>query len=340
MKKPIHLLRLRCFALLCTLAIGANAFCAKADPASAHGSEAVSSLLKRFRKASDPHEKRLQLRDIAELREGARTAGPALLAGLSDDNWDVRLATARTLGYIGYVEAAPQLGKLLENEEDWRLVLSAAEALARLKAKDAVPAVQKVAESHWYPPVRKVAREALNSLRTSIPYEPSYPKTSFPAEFFGYENVSPAIPEDLYHWEISKGRLPVSFKPVKRLKVAGGELVAEDNGEWGGSIHFVKSGVHPRKIFSENAQAIYRVGEDVFALTGLAHMGSNDGAIVKMRMGENDRWSIANWRVLPGQAWSFGLLKNGDLLVNCFRGGLVQVSPDGKMKYLEPSEVF
>lgn len=309
---------------------------------SMHSPEAVPFLLERYKAASDINEKRLLLRDISEMREAGREVGSVLLPELENDDWSIRAFTARALGYIGYGAAVPSLRKLLKNEEDWRLVAFTAEALARFQDKESVPAIKDLERNYWYPPVRKIAREALESLEKSTPYLPSYASsnTTFPIEFFAYGLNPPDQREELANRDVAEGKLPILSKPGSELSVPGGKLVATDNGEWGGAIEFVDESGRKQKIFDENASVLYQVGDEIFALTGLAHMGSNEGAVAKIRKGERGEWIVANWRILPGDPRSAVVLKNGDLLANCFGSGLILVSPDGKMKYLEPFEVF
>ena len=71
--------------------------------------EAVPLLVKKLEAKSDI----LVLRDIARLGARGRSAGPTLLRFLENQDWDMRVGVVRTLGYIGYDEAADDLVKML-----------------------------------------------------------------------------------------------------------------------------------------------------------------------------------------------------------------------------------
>ena len=131
----------------------------------------------------------ITVRDIANLHERGRSAGPAVLPYLEHSDWDLRVAAARALGYIGYSPAADGLIKLLDCEEDWRVVLSAVESLARLNAHKALPKLAVISRSHWYPPVRRMAARAVKSLKSGAPFKSGFENENFPTEFFGYEEL-------------------------------------------------------------------------------------------------------------------------------------------------------
>ncbi|MCB1608436.1 MAG: HEAT repeat domain-containing protein [Xanthomonadales bacterium] len=92
-------------------------------------------------------------------------AGPKLAALLHHPDWHFRLAAAQALDYVVDPSMAPHLLGLLDDPRDVRLHWIAAEALGRLGSPVAVPRLQQLAESHWYPPVRQSARWALNNIR-------------------------------------------------------------------------------------------------------------------------------------------------------------------------------
>lgn len=76
----------------------------------------------------------------------------------------MRLEAARTLGVIGYKEAADELIALLWNSQDVRINDASAESLGKLKVSEAIIPLQKIQQSHWYPPVRETAVVALERI--------------------------------------------------------------------------------------------------------------------------------------------------------------------------------
>lgn len=111
------------------------------------------------------------LRDTAELGARAGDAGPEVTKLLGHPDWDIRLAAARTLGFIGHTEAIPALIEALNDPTDVRLNRMAAESLGRLGAQSAVEALREAAANHWHPAVRDKAKDALEHIVSGKPYE-------------------------------------------------------------------------------------------------------------------------------------------------------------------------
>ena len=137
----------------------------------------------------------LTLRDLAETGPAARDAGSEVVELLSNHDPDVRIAAARTLGFIGYEPATEPLIGLLNDPVDPRLGQVAAESLGRLYSHAALPALDEAAKSHWYPPVREAAEEAASHIRRNSPYESRWGAGNFPFEFFAYQDMEVDGPE-------------------------------------------------------------------------------------------------------------------------------------------------
>lgn len=300
--------------------------------------------------AGDPYTTMRLMCDITELRERGTSAGPLALKLLSSKDWDVRVEAARTLGRIGYQESAGDLVNLLQRPDDWRLVFSAAESLAMLKNEEAISGLTELSERHWYLPVREVALEALKAIRTGIAKKPAETLGAF--DFFD-DRVADEI-EFLADTEAEKLQLPtLAAQPevevtiraddgtVRAEKLAGievedGYLVGIDNGEWGGKTAFVDRDANSHVLTQENTQTIYKTVDGIFAVTGVAHMGTNRGFIFKIQKGADQQWRAEKWRALPGAPRFSRLLENGSLFVSC--DGIVVVSPGGEMKSMTRSE--
>jgi HEAT repeat protein len=308
----------------------------------------------------------LALIKIARLGAGGREAGPRIETLLDSPDRDARVASARALGAVGYTPAAPRLTAALADRDDWRLVYCAAEALGRLGAAESRGALRQTAASHWYPPVREAAATAALALDGRSVYEPG----SRPADLSialdtapGVVRLGPcadarhypAVPErsevlDPSRAELAKrlayDRVVEGFDekgrhtrlrptvPTVGVRVAGGWLVGNDAGEWGGELVYKSDAGATAVLLSANVHALHALSEGrVVASTGLAHMGFNDGSLYAVSC-RAEGCSARRWKELPGAPVSSWMTASGELLVNARRGSLL-IAPDGTMRMAE-----
>lgn len=111
------------------------------------------------------------LLDIARAGDAARDVGPDLVPLLDDADPIIRLYAATAIGAIGYSEGADALEPLLDDPRDVKLAWATADALGRLRATRAIPVLERIAASHWYPDVREVAKRAIAAIRTGAPMD-------------------------------------------------------------------------------------------------------------------------------------------------------------------------
>jgi HEAT repeat protein len=308
----------------------------------------------------------LLLRDISELRVNGRGAGPAVVELLDHPDWEIRVAAARTIGYIGYAEGVDPLRRLLGNTTDWRLVYSAAESLGRLKAQSALPGLNRVAADHWFPPVRKAAEKASSVIAGKQDYVSRWHADNFPFEFFEYQSVRDErfdgyatyeklpwktevelltrdqLRAESYTVEIvgydEKGKHVHRREATPRcgIHLPEGLLLGGDRGEWGGELAFrAKAGV-VTTLVEDNTSGIHRMPFGVVALTGLAHLSLNHGYIYLIEFKEGSPPNARLWKVLPGAPTKSGLLKSGELFIACV-GGNVLISPTGDISMASPA---
>ncbi len=307
----------------------------------------------------------LLLRDLAELRGNGRGAGAAVVELLGHPDWEVRVAAARTIGYIGYAEGVDALRKLLGDTADWRLVYSAAESLGRLKAKSALPGLNRVAANHWFPPVRKAAEKASLVIVGKKEYVSRWHADNFPFEFFEYQGVHDErfdgyatydklpwkteaevltldqLRAEKYSIEIvgydEKGKHVVrrEANPGCGLRVSDGLLLGGNRGEWGGELIFKGNAGAVTTLVDDNTTGIHRMPFGIVAATGLAHMTLNHGYLYLVDIKDGSPPNARLWKVLPGAPMKSGLLKSGDLFVACV-GGNVLVSPTGEISMASP----
>jgi hypothetical protein len=67
--------------------------------------------------------------------------------------------------------------------------------------------------------------------------------------------------------------------PDHSLDAFGGHLLGTDRGEWIGRLMFQDADGHLETILNENVHGIVKNPAGIFAFTGLAHLGANEGYI-------------------------------------------------------------
>jgi HEAT repeat protein len=310
------------------------------------------------------------IRHIARLGKLGKPAGPGLVRCLERDDWELRLDAARAIGDIGYIEGAPHLIKLLSESDDWRLVFVAAKSLGRLRAAEAVGPLTELSKSHWYPPVREAAKEAILVIEGQAAYpENSSDPVGFLFEYDEYMRVearsvpssigigpqeagqSPvADPNSLDQKQLAKlvyeeqqGRSDVdgegrsvekydTFKRVPQvgIRVSDGYLVGFDQGEFGGELLFIDL-AGKRTSLWENTQGVHKMPFGIVAVTGYGHL-TNRGMLVKVFRGQDGTWQASRWKSLPGCPGGSVLLANGNLWIGCGSNGCVELTPSGELK--------
>ncbi len=300
-------------------------------------------------------------REIAALHEDGNAAGPVLVEFLSNADPDIRVGAARSLGFVGYEPAAEHLLFLLKDQDDWRLAYVAAESLGRLRARKAIPALKELALTHWYPPVAGAADFAIKVIEGKDAYAVPGSRRNFPLEFSAFTRAGethgnspkyPSRPATVNGPEILTSEtlaeitdsietqeLDQQGKKNPRwtislscgLKTADGYIVGRDRGEWGGELAYVTKQFSIATLLNINTNGIYRLPFGILAVTGLAHLGMNDGALVLLVPVEGGGYRTKRWKTLPGGPISSGMLANGNLFISTV-GGDVVITPEGRME--------
>ena len=305
------------------------------------------------------------LRNVAELGDAGRAAGPEVLRFLNAPDPGSRLAAARALGFIRYQPALPALLAALDDPVDVRLNWVAAESLGRLRNPHSVDALQRATDEHWYPPVRLAAANALRHIREDTPYATRLGRGGFPAEFFRYSGwqddflvchpalegrnpygergdslgVSDATQLEKLHYRYDRfgGEVEglTEMKdaiPTVALKVDRGWLAGSDRGEWGGELVFIRDDGKQFPLIHENVFDVFRFGNRILVITGLAHMGTNEGGIHVLSADDaSGRWTATLWRALP-LAPRNARIDHGDLRIELYGGDAILVTADGAMR--------
>lgn len=327
------------------------------------------------------------LHDLAEAGAAGVRAGPAVVKLLDSEDWNLRVVAARTLGFIGYAEAAGALIRRLDDVTDVRLNRVAAESLGRLQSQAALPALRATADTHWYPPVRNAAAQAVEHIEQRKSYESRFHRDDFAFEFFDFEHLGqeqascskplpkrkpeskrrklytdhasakldtlafetvvigygPATPPEpaadgknevieLTPDNLVEHRTPTRQVPTVALRVDGGWLAGSNRGEWGGELVFIADNGSVDRLLAENVEDIYRLGGQIVALTGLAHLSSNRGMVHSVSRDASGDWSVRPWRALPGAPARSWPVKAGEVLIDVASGGTLLLHPDGAFR--------
>ena len=99
--------------------------------------------------------------EIAKKGTKAHAAAPVLLTVIEKGNTEERMIATRALGFIGNTNAVIALIELLNEKFDVELNITATQSLAMLGEETALIPLEEIKNSHWYPPVRKAAEEAI-----------------------------------------------------------------------------------------------------------------------------------------------------------------------------------
>lgn len=327
-------------------------------------------VLPRLIQRLDGPENHLVFYNVALFRENGREAGPTLLRCLRQNRFGRQGWAARTLGFIGYVEAIPDLVQLLASS-DWRVVYVSAESLGRLHATDALGPLDKIAESYWHPAVHEAANKAVRVIRGSAQYGSGVSLYDYgSAEAFNQDDSADSVRSDVNRFYVRQrdhlsrehlkklaytaeipsegvgedGRSPEQYitslqqvpnslqqVPNVGISVEGGYLVGSDRGEWGGELAFLDSGGQRTILLRDNVCGIYRMTFGIVAVTGLSHLGMGHGAVYKVSKAKDGTWRASQWKGLPDAAFAAGVRPSGNLFVACYKG-TVEISPSGEVE--------
>jgi hypothetical protein len=326
-------------------------------------SEAVPPLLQSL--AADPQ---TALKRIADLGSNGYSAGPKVMEYLGDPRWDVRVAAAGALGRISYTPAESALQMALSDQDDWKLVYSAVIALGHLKSGASIEALKRVRDSHWYPPVRERASSVIEQIKTGSPAKESgwwqYAKLDDAPEsctrvaektvveskerklysnpdLFDLARLAREAAKRTYGPEVGRdsdknGSTSTFDKrrqiPQVALKVQDGWLGGTDHGEWGGELIYMPASGANVVLAEKNTRDIFLLGDQLVAITGLAHLGMNDGMLLRVDRDALGGFVATPWKRLPAAPDTSKLVEGGVLLVNSQGAGSISIDRSGKIR--------
>lgn len=299
---------------------------------------------------TDPY----MIRDIALLGVKAKAQGSAVMKWLESPLWESRVMAARTLGAIGYQDGRQSLEKLLETQEDWRLAYVATKSLVDLKVKESIPALKKASKDHWFPIVRDSAVQAIGALNEGSELQENNKRnagdlmdyvfvdrdqfsidqarligvTGGKKQLWRSDNFSffkkeyPEIAKEYVRLRDWNGSNKQGFGRVITKQLDGGLLIGVSAGEWVGGLHFSPRQGPQRMMLKENIFGIEKWKREVVVVSGMLHMGMNEGMAHRMIKIDGE-WTLVPWFVLPGCPSQTWVTETNQLVIVCIGGTLV-----------------
>ncbi len=282
---------------------------------------ALEPYIKKIENDKSVHEKILAFRDISEIGLNANKAGEKIMKYLKNGDWDVRVAAARTMGFIGYKPAIPELQSLLFVENDWRLNYVAVLSLEMLNASNALKSLKEIETNHWYSPVREASKHAIAKIR-NLQYDTlSKSNTNFAFDFFSYEDVEKKVENCKFE----------SDPFMKKFLIWKVTLIGEDHGEWGGTLKFINSNGKKEVLIKDNIKSIIEFNGKIIVITGLAHMSCNNGAIYQLSQ-DKKGVKVKKIIILPGSPFKIKKLNEDEIIIATYHGGTVILTKEMKLK--------
>ena len=114
-----------------------------------------------------------------------------------------------------------------------------------------------------------------------------------------------------------------------------GWLVGSDAGEWGGKLFwFSEDASQKTELLNDNVRGIARVGNNVVILSGLAHLGTDEGKIYRLVHGENGSLKTQLIIDLKTQPQGF-LVDNDKRILVTLNNKILQLNPLGETEVLK-----
>ena len=282
---------------------------------------------------------------LARMGTAARSAIPKLESWLEISDFDSRSMLIATIGYVGDVSNARLLEMQLSSTDE-RNVTASLESLWRLGAKTSIPAIRRVATSHWHDSVREFATRVADALQSGRP-----------------EAVEEALRRDFR--EDSPTSRHVWGLPLERNKQrpwcvawsVGGRVVDErqriksdhalakthgvsqpgisathalgdgllfgiDQGEFGGGLVHRDQAGRTQRLSGANTVAIVPHRNGALAFTGLAHMMDTGGSMLRIETGRPAA-RIVERRYLPSAPVAVYRIDGGWLVDTASHLGIV-----------------
>jgi hypothetical protein len=147
-------------------------------------------------------------------------------------------------------------------------------------------------------------------------------------------NETPEADRPSFPMEIPLGSQP-SVAPTQVLKVNDGWMAGYNQGEFGAALWwYATDGKQRHKISDHQVNQFIVHKERIFAVEGLAHMGTDEGSLIEIRHNRK-QWTATTFVELPGCGETITVL-NDDRFCIATMGMLLAVSLDKKMEIFIP----
>lgn len=258
----------------------------------------------------------------------ARPFAPAIFQAFATAPGGADRANAASFaGAVGYTQARARLVEMLD-DPDWRAVYAAVRALGWLGAKQAVPALEKVAKHHWLDSVRDEAAAvvaALNGPSGKLAAPVVRPgRLNSPPDIQDFDIDATMAPDvapcrgERWVWHGATLVPPPAVDRQPTLALPDGKLEGIDRGEFGGELDWVprsgaREAIHRGNIDGlapapggavavTNAGGIWREYEPPGAPPQVAPTGEPVETIVVGNGGGGNGFVFRTWRDASG-AW-------------------------------------
>ena len=111
---------------------------------------------------------------------------------------------------------------------------------------------------------------------------------------------------------------PVDSK--QRVYAFGGMVIGDDMGEFGGGISFTEPNGTSYQLVDDNSHGIFNTAHGVLAITGLAHLSINRGAVYLLSRQPGKRVVAKPTMRLPGAPCNDMPISNGNISLRVFTG--------------------
>jgi HEAT repeat protein len=271
-------------------------------------------------------------------------AEPDLRSALTDlDDWRLVYSAVLALAHLkanGSIEALKQV-----RDSHWYPPVRNVAASAMNHIESGTP----VAESEWWhfaavngapPSCSRVTAKAIMETKERKMYSKDH---LFEMARLAYESAKRTYtPSELANShkggqtnDEANSSEPVDRKrqiPSVALKVPDGWLAGTDHGEWGGQLIHMPADGPSEVLFEENIQDIFLLGNQLVAISGLAHLGMNNGMLLRIEKNRSGHYAAIPWKRLPAAPDTSWLVEGGGLLVNTQKGGSVMVDAAGRIR--------
>jgi len=279
------------------------------------------------------------------------------LAELLNDPRDLRInwAAAKSLGYLQAESAQAALQQTASTHWHPAIQDAAREALSQIDAEEppakdefgwgwafSIPNPEQYAHEE---PTVKIVEPPPSEMLLPERDEEALAKLAYASAFISYgandvEQQREEKGEDaivvVHQGNMAEHHNEITQTPQVALRVEHGWLAGASRGEWGGELMFIGDDGARQKIIDDNIRGIYRLGDRIVAVAGLAHLGLSDGCIYAVERQPGGQWRAFKWRIMPGAVVPKGQLPNGDLYLTTYEAGNVILDVKGGFRMAPP----